>query len=106
MIVTTTPTIEGHSVLEYRGIVFGEVVEGVSFLKDIGSGIRDVFGGRSAGYERQLNKSRAAALEELKQNAINLGANAVVGVDFDYEILGEGNGMLMVNVTGTAVLID
>ena len=106
MIVTTTNTIEGHTILEYRGIVFGEVVEGVSFLKDFGSGIRDVFGGRSATYENQLNKSRSEALQELQQNAIALGANAVIGVDFDYEVLGESNGMLMVNATGTAVLID
>ncbi len=106
MIITTTPSIEGHTILEYRGIVFGEVVEGVSFFKDLGSSIRDVFGGRSAGYENQLNKSRQEALRELEANAVALGANAVVGLDFDYEVLGEANGMLMVNATGTAVLID
>lgn len=106
MIVTTTNKVEGHNILEYRGIVFGEVVEGVAFYKDLGSGIRDIFGGRSQGYENQLTQSRAVALRELQDNAAAIGANAVVGVSFDYEILGEANGMLMVNAMGTAVVID
>ncbi len=90
MICTTTNTIEGHNIIDYRGIVFGEVVEGVSFFRDIGSSIRDVFGGRSAGYENQLNLSRTEALRELQENARAMGANAVVGLSFDYEILGDG----------------
>ena len=106
MIVTTTPQIEGHSIREYRGIVFGEVVSGVDFLKDIGAGFRNFFGGRSAGYEEELQQAREEALKELSQRAAALGANAVVGVDVDYEILGSGNNMMMVSASGTAVIVD
>ena len=106
MIITTTPSIEGHTIQEYKGIVFGEVIVGVDILKDIGAGLRDFFGGRSQGYEQELLKARTEALQELQDRASRMGANAVVGVDVDYEVLGSSNGMIMVNVSGTAVVID
>ena len=105
MIVTTTPQIEGHAIREYKGIVFGEVVSGVDFLRDIGASFRNFFGGRSAGYEEELQHAREDALEEMSRRAAQMGANAVVGVDIDYEVLGSGD-MLMVSASGTAVLID
>ena len=105
MIVTTTPQIEGHAIQEYKGIVFGEVVSGVDFLRDIGASFRNFFGGRSAGYEEELQHAREDALEEMSRRAAQMGANAVVGVDIDYEVLGSGD-MLMVSASGTAVLID
>lgn len=106
MIITTTPTIEGKKILEYKGIVCGETISGVNFVKDIMSGIRDLVGGRSETYEKELINARNAAMEELKQRAQDIGANAVVGIDIDYEVLGSGNGMLMVTVSGTAVTIE
>lgn len=105
MIVTTTPQIEGHAIREYKGIVFGEVVSGVDFLRDIGASFRNFFGGRSAGYEEELQHAREDALEEMSRRAAQMGANAVVGVDIDYEVLGSGD-MLMISASGTAVLID
>lgn len=104
MIVTTTPTIEGKTIREYKGIVFGEVITGVNVLKDFAAGMRNFFGGRSAAYEEELMNARQEALHELEQRAAALGANAVVGVDVDYEVLGADNGMLMVTVSGTAVI--
>ena len=106
MIITTTNAIEGHTIKEYRGIVFGEVITGVNFLRDIGASFRDFFGGRSEGYEEELLKARTEALQELENRAVAVGANAVVGVDIDYEVLGQGGSMLMVSVSGTAVVID
>lgn len=106
MIVTTTPTIEGKKILEYRGIVFGEVVAGVNFVKDFSASISNFFGGRSATYEEELIEARQNALNELQQRAFQLGANAVVGVDLDYEVLGANNGMLMVIASGTAVVCE
>lgn len=103
MILTTTPTVEGRTIRRYRGIVFGEVIVGINFIKDFFGRVRDVIGGRSRAYESELQKGREAALEELKQRAQALGANAVVGVDLDYEVLGTGNGMLMIVASGTAV---
>ncbi|NEG95729.1 putative heavy metal-binding protein [Bifidobacterium sp. SMB2] len=103
MIVTTTPTVEGYTITGYYGIVFGEVISGVNVLKDIGAGLRNVFGGRSQGYEDELVKAREGALAEMQQRASALGAHAVVGVDIDYEVLGEGGNMLMVTASGTAV---
>ena len=105
MIVTTTPTVEGYRITGYYGIVFGEVITGINFLKDFGAGIRNLVGGRSAGYEEELMVSRAQALEELQQRAAALGAHAIVGVDMDYEVLGQGN-MLMVTAAGTAVTVE
>ncbi|MCQ2111368.1 MAG: putative heavy metal-binding protein [Bacteroidaceae bacterium] len=106
MIVTTTPTVEGHNILEYKGVVFGEVIAGVNFFRDIAAGIRNIVGGRSASYEEELITARNQALQEMTDRAVRVGANAVVGIDIDYEVLGEGNGMLMVSVSGTAVRID
>ena len=106
MIITTTPMVEGHTIQEYRGIVFGEVITGINMFKDLGAGLRNIFGGRSAGYEEELAEARTNALNELAQRAEAAGANAVVGVDVDYEVLGADNGMLMVSVSGTAVIIS
>ncbi len=106
MIITTTQNIDGHKIIAYKGIVFGEVITGINMFKDIGAGFRNMFGGRSQGYEEELQKARQEALIELEQRARNIGANAVVGVDIDYEILGADNGMMMVSASGTAVIID
>ena len=105
MIVTTTPTVEGYRITGYYGIVFGEVITGINFLKDFGAGIRNLVGGRSAGYEEELMVAHTQALEELQQRAAALGAHAIVGVDMDYEVLGQGN-MLMVTASGTAVTVE
>ena len=104
MVITTTPSIEGKEIREYRGIVFGEVVSGVNFVKDFAASLSDMFGGRSNTYEDELVNARTRALAEMEARAVQLGANAVVGVDIDYEVLGSGNGMLMVTVSGTAVV--
>ena len=106
MIITTTPSVEGRAIREYKGIVFGEVISGVNFMKDIGAGFRNFFSGRSAGYEEELMKAREEALAEMEQRAAAMGANAVIGVDIDYEVLGADNGMLMVTSSGTAVVVD
>ncbi len=106
MIITTTPSVEGRRIVEYKGIVFGEVVSGVNFIKDFAAGLSNFFGGRSGSYEEELLQARTEALEELKRRAQALGANAVVGVDVDYEVLGADNGMLMVSVSGTAVVCE
>lgn len=106
MIVTTTQGIEGRQIMEYRGIVFGEVITGVNVLKDVAAGMRNFFGGRSSTYEEELLSAREQALAELEQRAAERGANAVVGVDIDYEVLGANNGMLMVTASGTAVIFE
>ena len=106
MIITTTPAIEGRTIREYKGIVFGEVISGVNFVKDFTAGLRNFFGGRSGAYEEELMNARTSALAEMEQRAVRMGANAVVGVDVDYEVLGADNGMLMVTVSGTAVVTD
>ena len=106
MIVTTTPQIEGKKIVEYKGMVFGEVISGVNFIKDFMAGIRDLVGGRSQTYEDELIYARDNAIEEMKRRAQSMGANAVVGVDVDYEVLGQGGGMLMVTVSGTAVVVE
>ena len=105
MIVTTTPSVEGKTILEYKGIVFGEVISGVNWVRDLTAGLSNFFGGRSGTYEEELANARETALRELERRAQERGANAVVGVDVDYEILGSNNGMLMVTVSGTAVLV-
>lgn len=105
MIITTTPAVEGKVIREYKGIVFGEVISGVNVLKDIGAGLRNFFGGRSQAYEEELMAARENALKEMEQRAAERGANAVVGVDIDYEVLGSDNGMLMVTASGTAVVV-
>jgi uncharacterized protein YbjQ (UPF0145 family) len=106
MITTTTPTLQGRTISEYKGIVTGEAILGANFFKDFLAGIRDVVGGRSAAYEQELAKARDIALTELEQRASDRGANGVVGVDLDYEVLGQSGGMLMVSASGTAVVID
>lgn len=106
MIVTTTPSIEGKKIVEYRGIVFGEVISGVNFVKDFAAGLADFFGGRSSTYEQELMDARENALREMQQRALAMGANAIVGVDFDYEVLGQSGSMLMVTASGTAVVVE
>lgn len=106
MITTTTPSIDGKQIIEYRGIVFGEVVSGVNFVKDIAASFSNFFGGRSGSYEEELIQARQNALREMEQRASAVGANAVVGVDIDYEVLGADNGMLMVTASGTAVVVQ
>lgn len=106
MILTTTPTVEGRQIKEYRGVVFGEVVNGVNFLKDFGASIRNFVGGRSSSYESELIDARTKAMDEMASRARQLGANAVIGIDVDYEVLGEGGGMLMVTASGTAVVFE
>ena len=103
MILTTTPTIEGRSIVEYKGVVFGEVIAGVDFLRDIAASIRNFVGGRSGSYEEELINAREQAMNEMSQRAQAMGADAVVGIDIDYEVLGSNNGMLMVTASGTAV---
>jgi uncharacterized protein YbjQ (UPF0145 family) len=103
MILTTTPTIAGREIAEYKGVVFGEVITGINFVKDFLAGVRDFVGGRSATYEEELTAARTQAMAELEQRAKKLGADAVVGIDIDYEVLGANNSMLMVTVSGTAV---
>lgn len=105
MIITTTMHIENKPVQEYKGIVFGEVVEGRNFVKDFMSGIRDIVGGRSGSYEDSLMNARKAALDEMAKRAKDLGANGVIGVSFEYNTLGQNGGMLMITCTGTAVVL-
>ena len=103
MILSTTPAIEGRTIVEYKGVVFGEVVSGVNVIRDIKASIRNFIGGRSGAYEEELIKARTQALDEMADRALRLGADAVVGIDIDYEVLGQDNGMLMVTASGTAV---
>ena len=106
MIVTTTPSIEGKRITRYCGVVAGEAILGANVVKDFFAGIRDIVGGRSGTYERELQKAREIALKEMQERASEAGANAVVGVDLDFEVLGQGNGMLMVSASGTAVAVE
>ncbi len=106
MIMTTTPNIEGKKISKYFGVVTGEAIMGANLFRDLFAGIRDIVGGRSGAYEKELRKAREIALQEIEAAAMNLNANAVVGIDIDYEILGEKSGMLMVSVSGTAVRVD
>ena len=106
MIVTTTPSIEGKRVVHYCGVGAGEAILGANVFKDLFAGIRDLVGGRSGTYERELQRARDIALKELEERAAEAGANAVIGVDLDYEVLGQGNGMLMVSASGTAVVVE
>ena len=103
IILTTTPRVEGRVVTDYLGIVFGEVIEGADFFKDLSAGLSDIFGGRVNEYEKTLQKARHEAFAEMKDRAAKLGANAIIGINLEYEVLGANNGMLMVNVQGTAV---
>ena len=103
MITTTTPSIEGRPIRAYLGIVAGEAILGANIFRDMFAGLRDIVGGRSGSYEKELAKARRISLGEMQEQAAELGADAVVGVDIDYEVLGENNGMLMVSASGTAV---
>ena len=106
MLMTTTPTVEGRPIREYHGIVTGEAIVGANIFRDFFAGIRDIVGGRSAAYEKELNRAREIAFEEMQAKAAQLGANAIVGVDLDYEVVGQGGSMLMVSASGTAVKIE
>ena len=104
MLQTTTPTLEGKEIVQYHGLVSGEAILGANIFKDLFASIRDIVGGRSAAYEEELQKAKTIALEEMNQKAMAFGANAVIGVDLDYETIGMGNSnMLMVSASGTAV---
>ena len=105
MLVTTTPTIEGQPIKEYKGLVTGETIIGANFVKDIFASIRDVVGGRSSSYESVLREAKETAIQEMQERAQKMGANAVVAVDLDYETIGSNGSMLMVTACGTAVVI-
>jgi uncharacterized protein YbjQ (UPF0145 family) len=102
MVLTTTPTVEGKKIVQYHGIVTGDAILGANIFRDLFAGIRDIVGGRSAAYEAELRKAKDIALQEMTEQARALGANAIVGVDLDYETVGQGS-MLMVSANGTAV---
>ena len=104
MIVTTTSVVQGHTVEEYLGVVTGEAILGANIMKDLFAGVRDLVGGRSGAYEKELRRAREIAMQEMEDIAAGLGANAVVGVDLDYETVSSGN-MLMVTVSGTAARV-
>lgn len=106
MIVTTTPSIEGKTIRQYLGVVVGEAIVGANIFRDLFASIRDIVGGRAGAYEEELQKARDIALGEMLAKASALGANAVVGVDLDYEVVGQGGSMLMVSVSGTAVVVE
>ena len=106
LILTTTPTLEGKKITRYFGIVTGEAIIGANIFRDIFAGIRDIVGGRSGSYEEVLREAKDNAITELEENARRMGANAVVGVDLDYETIGTNGSMLMVTASGTAVLIE
>ncbi len=106
MLVTTTPSVEGRRITRYCGVVCGEAILGANIFKDMFAGLRDIVGGRSGTYEKELQRAREIALKELEERAAALGANAVVGVDLDYEVMGRENGMLMVSASGTAVIVE
>ncbi|MBQ9236915.1 MAG: heavy metal-binding domain-containing protein [Prevotella sp.] len=106
MILTTTPVIEGRSIKEYKGVVTGETIIGANFFKDFLAGIRDFVGGRSGSYEKVLREAKDTSMREMQDRAEELGANAVVGIDIDYETIGEKNSMLMVATSGTAVVVE
>ena len=106
MILTTTPTVEGRTIIEYKGVVFGEVISGVNFIKDFKASLRDIVGGRSGSYEQELINARNQALKELEERARQMNADAVVGIDIDYEVLGQNGSMLMVSASGTAVKLQ
>ena len=105
MILTTTPTIEGYPVKQYLGVVASETIIGANVFRDIMAGLRDFFGGRSSSYEEVLKKAKDTALQELQERAVAMGANAVIGIDLDYETVGANGSMLMVTASGTAVVI-
>ncbi len=106
MLITTTTNVEGRRVREYRGLVMGEAILGANVFRDFFAGIRDIVGGRSGGYEKALRQAREIALEDMQDEATRLGANAIIGIDIDYETVGDKGSMLMVSASGTAVVLD
>ena len=106
MLVVTVPTVEGRRIVEYKGLVTGQAIMGANVFKDVFAGIRDIVGGRSAAYERELNKAKELAMQEMADEAAALGANAVVGTDLDFETVGSNGSMLMVIASGTAVVVE
>ncbi|MEM7766416.1 MAG: heavy metal-binding domain-containing protein [Pseudomonadota bacterium] len=106
MIVSTTPTIQGKTISAYRGLVAGEAIIGAHIFKDLFAGLRDIVGGRSEAYESTIREARETAVREMMDEAVRLGGNGVVGVDIDYEVVGQGGSMMMVSATGTAVVLD
>jgi uncharacterized protein YbjQ (UPF0145 family) len=106
MLISTTSTLDGRPIKTYLGLVTGEAILGANIFRDIFAGIRDIVGGRSAAYEQELRKAKTIAVQEMIDQAQHLGANAVVGVDLDYENMGQSGGMLMVSASGTAVVFD
>ncbi|OIO68170.1 MAG: hypothetical protein COW19_02225 [Zetaproteobacteria bacterium CG12_big_fil_rev_8_21_14_0_65_55_1124] len=106
MLLSTTPSIEGRSIKEYKGVIVGEAILGTNIFRDMFAGIRDIVGGRSGAYEKELAKARQIAFGEIEQRAAELGANAVIGMDIDYEVVGKDGSMMMVSVSGTAVVLS
>jgi len=106
MLLSTTPSIEGKSITEYKGVVVGEAILGANIFKDLFAGIRDIVGGRSGAYEKEMANARDIAFAEMQERAAALGANAIVGIDIDYEVVGKDGGMMMVSVSGTAVTLS
>ena len=106
MLISTTSTLDGKRITKYLGLVSGEAILGANIFRDIFAGIRDIVGGRSAAYEQELRKAKDIALREMTEQAQALGANAVIGVDLDYENVGQSGGMLMVSASGTAVVVE
>ena len=105
MIITTTPTLEGHTIVEYKGVVHGEAIFGINFITDTFASLHDFFGGRSEGYEEELHRGQQAAMQEMEERATKLGANAIVGMDLNFETVGPNGTMLMINACGTAVVM-
>ena len=104
MLLSTTSTIDGRRILSYHGVVTGEAILGANVFRDLFAGIRDIVGGRSAAYEKELRRAKDIAMQEMTEQAQTMGANAIIGIDLDYEVLGQNYGMLMVSVSGTAVV--
>jgi uncharacterized protein YbjQ (UPF0145 family) len=106
MILTTTSNIDGHRITEYLGIVTGEAILGANFFRDMFANIRDIVGGRSGSYEKELQRAREIAFQEIQEEALKIGANAIVGIKLDYEVMGKSGSMLMVSISGTAVRVE
>ncbi|NWF36594.1 heavy metal-binding domain-containing protein [Mariprofundus sp. KV] len=106
MLLSTTPTIEGKSISDYKGVVVGEAILGANIFRDLFAGIRDIVGGRSGAYEKEMAKAREIAFTEIEARATELGANAIVGIDLDYEVVGKDGSMMMVSISGTAVTLS
>lgn len=106
MLLTTTPTVEGQRIVKYYGVVTGETIIGANFVRDLFASVRDFIGGRSESYEEVLREAKDTAIREMEESARKMGANAVVGIDLDYETIGGNGSMLMVTCSGTAVLLE